>query len=59
MYSRHDLPELGVIWHDFSSLEMAEDFALWAEAETCNDVHPCETEITMRDGIFFVKVRNW
>jgi hypothetical protein len=60
MYSYdNDLPQLGVIWREFASLQKAQHYAKWAENVTKHKAHPCETEIEFRDGEYIVKVRNW
>lgn len=60
-FNRNMLPLLGVMWHQFDTLPEAEAFAAWAEAETAEEEHPCETFITYVDHspAFEVKVRNW
>ena len=63
-FDRNMLPILGVMWHYFEHLSDAEAFADWAEAETRNEQHPCETYLSQddlrpRDSRFEVMVRNW
>jgi hypothetical protein len=64
MFSRNDLPILGVTWRWFDNKRDAILFAQFAENETQHDEYPCEAFL-MRDefsgsqGQWEVKVRNW
>ena len=58
-FNRNMLPVLGVIWHIFATRKEAVNFSHWAESVTSNDEYPCDTDITMLNGKYLVKVVNW
>jgi len=59
MFSENSLPCLDARWNTFDTKEEAEEFCLWAEHMTQYDEHPIECFITLEDGVYTIKLRNW
>jgi hypothetical protein len=58
-FDRRMLPILGVCWERFDTQQEATAFARWAECETRREAHPCEAFVSLDEGRWEVKVRNW